>query len=89
MSLLRVWHCPQAPMKPFVVVVDSLEEAIKILDILTEYDLFRYENKVKPNYCSVQGIKEYDPVDEEWYEWHNEDGMTIREYKSRLEPKHL
>ena len=89
MSLLRVWHCPQVPMRPFFVTVDSLEEAIKVLDILADYDLFQYENKVKPDYCSAQGLEEYDPVDEEWYEWHSKDDMNIREYKDRLEPKHL
>lgn len=89
MSLLRVWHCPQVPMKPFIVTVDSLEEAMKVLDILADYDLFQYENKVKPDYCSAQGLEEYDAADEEWYEWYSEDGMNIKEYKDKLEPKHL
>ena len=89
MSLLRVWHCPQVPMKPFFVTVDSLEEAIKVLDILTDYDLFQYENKVKPDYCSAQGLEEYDPVPEEWYERYSEDNVNTIEYKDKLEPKHL
>ena len=89
MSLLRVWHCPQVPLKPFRVAVDSLEEAISVLNILTAYDLFQYENNVKPDYCSAQGLEEYDATDKKWYEWCSEDGMNIREYEDQLKPKHL
>ena len=56
MSRLRVWHIPQVPMKAFHVEVETTEEAVKVLNILADYDLFQYENRVKPDYCNMQGL---------------------------------
>ena len=58
MSRLRIWHIPQVPMRAFHVEVETLKEAIKILDILANYDLFQFENQVKPDYCNAQGLQE-------------------------------
>lgn len=76
---LRVWHIPQIPMKAFYVDVASLEEAIKILGVLCDYDLFQYENKVKPDYCNIGGLEEFDEVNNTWSEWHSEDDLSIWE----------
>lgn len=78
---LRVWHIPQVPGKAFHVSVDSLEEAIKILNVLANYDLFQYENNIKPDYCNAQGLQEWDEDSKEWMEWESEDGFDIREYE--------
>ena len=56
---LRVWHIPQVPMKPFFVAVASIEEGKRICEILADYDLFQYRNKIKPDYASAQGISVY------------------------------
>lgn len=53
----RVWHIPQVPGKPFRIVATSAEEAVRIQDILAEYDRFQYTNKIKPDYCNVSGIE--------------------------------
>lgn len=81
MSKLRVWHIPQVPMKAFHVSVESPDEAIKILDVLAHYDLFQFENRVKPDYSSAQGLEEFNEETQEWDEWYSEDGLDIREYE--------
>ena len=53
----RVWHIPWVPGRPFYVVANSAEEAVRIQDILAEYDRFLYENKIKPDYTNMSGIE--------------------------------
>lgn len=84
MSKLRVWHIPQVPMKPFYVPVETPEEAIKILDVLADYDLFQLEHNIKPDYCSIQGLQEWDEEEQDWLEWSTEDGVEIREYADEV-----
>lgn len=63
----RVWHIPQVPMEPFYVEeIASLETAIMVRDVLAEYDLFQFENNIKPDYSNAQGIEEFE--DGEWSE---------------------
>ncbi|AEZ66275.1 hypothetical protein EXT67_20440 [Pectobacterium atrosepticum] len=50
---LRVCHVPQIPMEPFIVPVSSLEEAVVVMNALADYDLFQFENKIKPDYCNM------------------------------------
>ena len=80
---LRVWHIPQLPMKAFTVEVDSLQEAIKIKNVLANYDLFQYENNVKGDYANVNGIQMWDEsltdqdlidmeLDDCWVDWYIE-----------------
>ena len=56
---LRVWHIPQVPMEPFYVAVASIEEGERICEVLADYDLFQYRNKIKPDYANAQGISVY------------------------------
>lgn len=57
---LRVWHVPQIPMKAFNVEVPTYEEAVRVKDTLGLYDLFQYENNVKPDYSNMNGIQVFD-----------------------------
>ena len=52
-----VWWIPQIPMKPFEVDVESVREATKILNLLSDYDAFQFENKVKPDCSNTGGLK--------------------------------
>lgn len=77
---LRVWWVPQVPMKAFKVPVESPEEAIKILDTLARYDLFQYNNNIKPDYANAGGLEVFE--EGEWVEWyHPETGGDIDEWK--------
>lgn len=76
---LRVWHCPQVPMKPFYVYVDNVDEAWKLANILANYDTFQYENNIKPDYSNMSGLEYYDEEQKEWLEWEDEDGYTLWE----------
>lgn len=85
---LRVWHIPQVPGKPFYVELDSrgarpsaIREAKRIIRLLADYDLFQYENKIKPDYASASGLKIYE--DGEWVEWENGDGEGILDVMRR------
>lgn len=80
MNKLRVWHIPQVPMKAFHVEVETTEEAVKVLNILADYDLFQYENRVKPDYCNMQGLEEWDEEEKMWCDWYSDDGLDIHEY---------
>ena len=72
---LRVWHIPQVPMEAFCVPVDSPEEAVKILDVLANYDIFQYQKRVKPDYCNAAGLEVYEAGGSDdgtapgWVEW--------------------
>lgn len=81
---MRVWWIPQVPMKAFYVPVESIKEAKKIMSVLAEYDIFQYENKVKPDYCNVGGLEVYEENfdgdgNNGWCEWSDEDGDGIDE----------
>lgn len=66
---LRVSHYPQLPCNSFIVEVNSLSEAKKVMDMLANYDLFQYENKIKPDYCNTTILEEYNEDTQEWLDW--------------------
>ena len=79
---LRVWWIPQVPMKAFRVPVKDTEQAKLILDTLAFYDIFQYENNVKPDSSNAGGLEVYvDDINGEgapgWEEWEDEEGNDI------------
>ena len=70
---LRISHYPQVPCKAFVVEVETLEEAKKVMDILANYDSFQYENKIKPDYCNMSILEQWDDEEKEWFDWVDEE----------------
>jgi hypothetical protein len=70
---LRVCHFPQIPCKPFIVSVETLEEAKKIMDTLANYDLFQYDNKIKPDYANMTVLEQWDEIDQGWLSWCDEE----------------
>jgi hypothetical protein len=74
---LRIWWIPQVPMEAFYVYIQSLVEAKKILTVLADYDMFQYNNNVKPDYCNVGGLQIYEKEEGEWLDWESEDGESI------------
>ena len=86
MSNLKVWWIPQVPMKAFEVEVETLPEAVRLLNTLAKYDIFQFENKVKPDYCNAGGVVMFEKESGEWVDWYDEEtGMDdpeqfVREY---------
>lgn len=83
---LRVWWIPQLPMDcPFYVSVETVREGRMILEVLADYDIFQFENNIKPDYSNTGGLEHFDPDDTEdgpegsWVEWCDEDGYTLED----------
>ena len=86
---LRVWHIPQVPMKPFHVPVQSPDEAVKVMQILADYDIFQFENRIKPDYCNASGLEVYEADGGDgkpgWCEWADpETGEEIDDYAAAM-----
>ena len=56
MSAYKVWYIPQVPMAAFEVEVPDVPSARMVLDALSAFSLFEFENRVKPDYCDAGGI---------------------------------
>jgi len=72
---MRVWWNPQIGKveKPFYVSVETVEEAKKVMDILSAYDGYQLQNRLKPDYANMGGLQVYDEECEEWLDWFYED----------------
>lgn len=84
---LKVWWIPQVPMKSFEYPVSSPQEGFILLDALAKYDLFQLENNVKPDFCNIGGLSEFDEelIDESedfdgWGDWFSEMGEDMDYY---------
>lgn len=74
MSKLRVWWIPQIGIeKAFYVPVKTVEEGKKVLDTLAVYDMFQFENNIKPDFSNVGGLQMFDEEYQEWNDWHSDD----------------
>jgi hypothetical protein len=87
---LQVHHIPQVPMVVFATDVNSVEEGIRLIEILSDYDLFQLRHNIKPDYCNVSYLVVYseDVVGSGipgWEDWHHpETGEDYKEYRDRL-----
>lgn len=81
---LRVWHIPQMPGAPFYVSVDTPAEALKVIGVLADYDLFQLKNRIKPDYANASGLEQFlncSSGKPEWVEWECEDaGLCIEDW---------
>lgn len=84
---LKVWWVPQlGVVEPFYVNVNSVEEAVKIIEVLADYDLFQYNHNVKPDYCNAGDILLWDESEQEWIDWEIEiDGKWFDDPKKYIE----
>ena len=63
----RVWWDPQVggnKHPQFHTMVSTIEDAVLVLDMLAEYDLYQYAIRIKPDYANMGGVEER--ADEEW-----------------------
>jgi len=73
MKKLRVWWIPQVPGKPFYVPVETINEGVKIMDLLADYDDFQFKNHIKPDYSNAGGLEQWNKDDLEWEDWWDEE----------------
>jgi hypothetical protein len=68
------WHCPQVGRSPtYRREVPTLEQAQLLQDAFADYDLFQFENRIKPDYCNTSGIEMWDEDEQEWLELDEDD----------------
>lgn len=95
MSKFRVWHIPQIPGKEFLVEVPTVEEGVRLMNALADYDLFQFENNIKPDYCNMNGLQVWDEglteedmaemeLTDKWVDWYNDEYDDPREYIESL-----
>ena len=84
---LRVWWIPQVPGRQFLVDVASVDEAIKVLDILARYDLFQLKHRIKGDFCNAGGLECYSQDgDGNWCDWYDpESGDDIDAFRRAKE----
>lgn len=69
----KVWYIPQVPMQPFEVECETAEQAQDALDLITNFSIFEFENKVKPDYSDAGGVEKWDETDQEWFDYDESD----------------
>jgi hypothetical protein len=75
----RVAWIPQLPGPTFFVAADTLQAAVELTDVLARYDLFQYENQIKPDYSNMAVIEVWDGT-----EWSDADDDEISEIEDAL-----
>ena len=90
---LCVWWIPQVPGKAFEVEVASVEEGVKLMRVLANYDLFQFENRIKPDFCNAGGLNVWDADSDGegnpgWVSWYDhetgiDDPEEYLEYSQR------
>ena len=50
---LAVHWFPQIPCKPFAVPVADVADAVRVMDMLADYDAFQYDHRIKPDYSNA------------------------------------
>ena len=67
---LKVWWIPQVPMdNPFHRNVSSIEMAVEIIEVLALYDLYQYDNCIKPNFANAGGLLKFNTETNKWEDW--------------------
>lgn len=71
---LRVWWISQvgAADRLFYVSVKTVMEGKKVLDILSAYDAYQLQNRIKPDYCNAGGLEMWNDKEKEWRDWYLE-----------------
>lgn len=86
---LQVWWIPQVPkylLKAFTVDVDTVEEGVKIMNVLADYDDFQFKNNIKPDYCNTGGLNQWEEDSDGegtpgWVSWYDEETYEDNPYE--------
>lgn len=84
----RVWWVPQIGMtgKPFELDVPTIEAGLMICTALADYDVYQFENKIKPDYCSMGGLQWCHPIltEGEWWDIDTDDEDDMEDVRERI-----
>ena len=75
---LRVYYIPQIPMRGFEYDVPDLKSAVMVLDALSRFSLFEFENRVKPDYSDAGGVQRYEDDGEGGHDWFDVDDDELQ-----------
>lgn len=67
-----VWHIPQIPGKAFIYDTDNYDEALRVVDLLADYDAFQFENNIKPDYSNASGVMQWDDEENDYVSFEEE-----------------
>lgn len=79
---LKVWYIPQVPGTPYEVNVirhngqsysSYLERAAEILEAITNFSIFEFENNIKPDYSDAGGISRWEGNGNDGFDWYDVD----------------
>ena len=74
---LQVWWIPQVPMDAFTVSVSTVEQGVKIMNVLADYDLFQLHNKIRNDYSNAGGLRRWCSDNGDgipgWEDWYDEE----------------
>lgn len=73
---LKVWYIPQIPMKAFERIVPDLPTAKIVLEVLSKFSYFEFENRVKLDYADAGGIARMEAG--EWWDVDEEELESVR-----------
>jgi hypothetical protein len=75
----RVYHQSNVPCEPFYVSVENIEQAILILNVLANYDLYLQDLYLGKEFSNCQGLEQFNEDSQEWEEYYNNDGESIED----------
>lgn len=83
---LRVWWIPQvgAGLTPFYQEVKTVQQGHELLKSLAQYDLYQYENNVKPDYSNAGGLQRMD-ADGDWVDWCDSEGSDLNDLENQYD----
>lgn len=79
MTKYKAWYIPQVPMKAFEFETEDLLLAGTVLDQISEFSAFEFNNNIKPDYFDVAGISRWEEDGEGGYDWFDLDDYEQEE----------
>lgn len=78
---LRICHIPQLGYDfEFYVPVETAEEGLKMMYLLTCYDLYQLENNIKPDFYNLCDLQKFNEETQEWEDYYDEYGCDVTQH---------
>ena len=83
---MYIQHIPMFGMsKSLFIEVNSPEEAWSVALLIWKYDLFQYDNDIKPDYINRTDLIYWNDNLKKWDGWQDDEGSDFREHFEREE----